>query len=165
MNSPDQSQNQWRRVLKSRSHNFQTKAKRVLPSIVVAASFLFVSACSDSIVSNCDLPEGPLPVSARFSDIESRVFATTCATSGCHASGSPQAGLDLSPGRAYDALVNVASRYYPAQRLVEPASSASSVLIGVLRQDIQPVMPPTGPIASAIIDSIAAWIDNGALRD
>jgi hypothetical protein len=135
------------------------------PAALFMLSALFISACADSIISECDPQDGPLPVSSRFSDIETRVFAVSCATAGCHAGSNPQAGLDLSVGRAYDAVVNVSSLYYPAQKRVAPGNSAESVLIALLRREKQPVMPPAGPVAAAIIDSIAVWIDRGAPRD
>jgi hypothetical protein len=128
-------------------------------------SVLLFSACADSIVSECDLPDGQLPVSSRFSDIETKVFAVSCATAGCHAGSNPQAGLNLSVGQAYDAVVNVSSLYYPAQKRVAPGNSSESVLIALMRREQQPVMPPAGSVAAAIIDSIAVWIDRGAPRD
>ncbi len=131
---------------------------------VVAAMVMF-PACADSIVSDCDVENGPLPVSARFSDIEQRVFAVSCATAGCHGGSNPQAGLDLTPGRAYDQLVNVNSLNYPTSKRVAPGASAQSVLLQVLRGSAQPSMPPSGPLATAVVDSIAAWIDRGAERN
>ncbi|MBN1447548.1 MAG: hypothetical protein JXA28_06425 [Bacteroidetes bacterium] len=138
---------------------------KIVPiSVFLLALLLGGTACSDSIVSECDIPQDTA-VPARFADIEQRVFAVSCALSGCHAGSNPQAGLDLSPGNAHDALVGVTSVNYPNQRRVEAGNSAQSVLTGVLRRQLQPVMPPAGPLESAVIDSIAAWIDRGALRN
>ncbi|MBR9977271.1 MAG: hypothetical protein KFH87_04210 [Bacteroidetes bacterium] len=126
--------------------------------------FITLSACSDSIVTECDiaLPEG---VAARFSEIEERVFATTCAIAGCHGGTNPASGLDLSPGQAYAQLVDVPSLNDPARMRVEPGSSAQSLLISLLRREAQPFMPPAGPLDAAVIDSIATWIDAGAERN
>ncbi|MDT8322528.1 MAG: hypothetical protein RRA94_00350 [Bacteroidota bacterium] len=131
--------------------------------LLFSAALLF-SACADSIVSECDLAV-PEAMPARFSAIESQVFATGCALAGCHAGSNPQAGLDLTPGNAYASLVGVASINYPAQQRVKPGSSGESVLIGVLRGSLVPSMPPAGALDAAVIDSIAAWIDGGALND
>lgn len=137
----------------------------ILVSAGVFAAAIFSSGCADSIVSDCDLPAGKLPVSSRFSDIEQNVFAVSCATAGCHAGSNPQAGMDLSPGKAYDALVNVQSLYFPSQKRIAPGSSSQSVVVSLLRRELQPAMPPAGPLAAGIIDSIAVWIDRGAPRD
>lgn len=127
-------------------------------------SALLLSACADSIVSECDVAV-PEAMPARFSAIETQVFATGCALSGCHAGGNPQAGLDLTPGKSYASLVGVSSVNYPAQQLVMPGGSGESVLIGVLRGSLAPSMPPAGALDAAVIDSIAAWIDGGAPND
>ncbi|MCZ7556916.1 MAG: hypothetical protein M5R41_11000 [Bacteroidia bacterium] len=144
---------------------FTKSFPRIVPAALLVLAVVFLSACADSIVSECDLPDGPLPVSARFSDIEAKVFAVSCATAGCHGGANPQAGMDLSAGRSYDALVNVNSLYFPAQKRVTPGNSAESVLISLLRREKQPAMPPAGALEAAIIDSIAVWIDRGAPRD
>lgn len=129
--------------------------------VLALSAFLALAGCSDSIVSECD-DTGNVPVRAQFGDIEQRVLGVSCATAGCHTGTSPASGLDLTPGRAYNQLVGVTSLNYPAQQRVEAGSSARSVLIGVLRRNLTPAMPPTGPIDGAVIDSIAAWIDAGA---
>jgi hypothetical protein len=138
---------------------------KIVPlSVFLLALLLGTAACSDSIVSECDVPlDTAIP--ARFADIEQRVFAVSCALPGCHAGSNPQAGLDLSPGNAYDALVDVTSVNYPNQKRVEAGNSGQSVLTGVLRRQLQPAMPPAASLESAVIDSIAAWIDRGALRN
>lgn len=128
-------------------------------SVLIAA--LLLAGCADSIVSDCD-DTASVPVRASFADIEQRVLAVSCATAGCHAGSSPASGLDLTAGRAYGQLVGVTSLNYPGQQRVEAGNSARSVLVGLLRRELSPAMPPTGPLDTAVIDSIAAWIDAGA---
>jgi len=132
--------------------------------ICVLALLLGVTGCADQIVSECDVIE-EATVTARFSEIEQHVFAQSCATAGCHAGSNPQAGLDLSPGKAYASLVGANSLNHPGEKLVEPGGSGQSVLIALLRRERQPVMPPAGSLDAAVIDSIAAWIDRGAPED
>jgi len=132
--------------------------------LLVLVALAGVTGCADEIVSECDVAE-ETAVRAQFSDIEQRVFAQSCATAGCHAGSNPQAGLDLSPGMAYASLVGAKSLNYPDEKLVEPGSSEQSVLIGLLRRDRQPAMPPAGSLDPAVIDSIAAWINRGAPED
>ena len=123
---------------------------------------MFLVACSDHIVSECDVPAAPLPVRASHADIEERVFLQSCALPGCHAGSSPQAGLDLTAGRSYAALVGIESQTDPQRLLVEPGAPEESVLILTLRRSSTPVMPPAGPLQTAVIDSIVVWIANGA---
>ena len=133
-------------------------------SVRIAFSFILLLAlqgCADSIVSDCGDPVAE-PMSARFADIEQKVFAVSCATAGCHGGSNPMAGLDLSQGKAYASLVGVSSVNYPGQQRVKAGSSGESVMIGMLRGTLLPSMPPSGAIDAAVIDSIAAWIDQGA---
>lgn len=129
----------------------------------LSAALLF-AGCADSIVSDDD-DQPIVPVRAKFSDIEQRVFAVSCATAGCHAGNEPASGLDLSAGRAYAQLVGVTSLNNPSLKRIDPGSSAKSAVIGQLRRTLSPAMPPNGPIAASVIDSIAAWIDAGALNN
>jgi len=49
---------------------------------------------------------------------------------------------------------------------VEPNNSANSLLIKILRGQVSPQMPFNGtPLSASVIDSIAKWIDNGALNN
>ena len=130
---------------------------RLLPLFAV---LLLFPGCADSIVSD----DGPLdqPVRARFRDIQQRVFNVSCATAGCHAGSEPASGLDLTADRAYANLVGVPSWNHPTMKRVDPGSRTNSTLIGQLRRELAPAMPPNGSIPSAVIDSIAAWIDAGA---
>ena len=136
----------------------------ILSPLSLLVSLAVVTGCADQIVSECDVA-GETAVRAQFTDIEQRVFAQSCATAGCHAGSNPQAGLDLTPGMAYASLVGVNSLNYPGEKLVEPGSSERSVIITLLRRERQPVMPPAAPLETAVIDSIAAWIDRGAPED
>lgn len=136
---------------------------RVRFLLTLSAALLF-AGCADSIVSDGD--DQPIdPVRANFTDIEQRVFAVSCATAGCHAGNEPASGLDLSAGRAYAQLVGVSSLNNPSMKRIDPGSSATSAVIGQLRRTLSPAMPPSGPIAASVIDSIAAWIDAGALNN
>jgi hypothetical protein len=49
---------------------------------------------------------------------------------------------------------------------VIPDSSSKSLLIKILKGEVSPRMPLDGGFLSdAVIDSIAKWIDNGALNN
>lgn len=130
---------------------------------LILFSFVLFSSCSDD--DSPTEPENPPPSGSAytFSFIQSNVFNTTCATSGCHSGSSPQAGLNLSSGSAYANLVGVQSVLHPDFKRVEAGSSENSVIIKLLRGTLQPKMPQGGgSLSNTVIDSIAAWIDRGA---
>ena len=88
---------------------------------------------------------------------------------GCHASGSPSAGLDLRPDAAYDSLVGVPSS--SSLPYVTPGSAEDSYLVHkMLGTQLEVVgggggrMPPgAGVIPEGEIDAVIAWIDDGAM--
>ena len=131
---------------------------------VLVFPILFFSSCADNIVSECDEENPPAQLRSKLSSIQQVVFSDNCAKSGCHAGVNPQEGLNLSSVQlSYDNLVNVQSNQNPQFKRVLPDSSAKSWLIKKLNGDGTSLMPADGTMLSqAIIDSIAAWIDNGA---
>ena len=131
--------------------------------IFVLAVFL-ISACEDNIQGPSD-DNGPADgnkMRATFTSIQNELFTPTCAKSGCHAgSQSP----DLSAGKAYGNLYNVTSSENQSLLRVKPFDSNNSLLVRKLRGQGTSVMPPTGQLSAAVIDSVVAWIDRGALNN
>ena len=102
---------------------------------------------------------------AKFSDIKAKVFVN-CVGAQCHAASGNQAGLTLESTVAYNNLVNVQSTLFPQFKRVEPGNSANSLIIKILKGEVSPRMPFNGnALPSATIDSIAKWIDLGALNN
>ena len=125
----------------------------------------FVFSCEDQIVSECDVVENNPGINTTFSSIQTDVFSIDCATSGCHETNSIDP--DLSAGQAYNNIVNVMS-FNPPFKYIVPFKSDSSYIINKLRGvNIQGERMPLNrqPLSSAVIDSIAAWIDRGALNN
>ena len=123
-------------------------------------------ACSNYGTNNDD--NDTLPVESKFSSIQSNIFNKSCAISGCHDSGSQQAGLDLSSGKAYGNLVNVPSSQKPNILRVKPGDPANSYLVmklegasGISGRK----MPLGGSLSTEQIDAIKQWISNGAKND
>jgi len=116
-----------------------------------------------------DNPTEPPPsttVTSKLSDIQSKVFTQSCALSGCHGSTNNQANLLLTDGNSFSNLVNVQSLLFPQFERVVPDSSSKSLLIKILKGEVSPRMPLNrDPLSAAVIDSIAKWIDNGALNN
>lgn len=136
------------------------------------ALLIIISAgCADKITSLDDLNKNNTPQSgnparlARLSEIQKQIFNSKCAIGGCHDNASKAEGLDLSSGRSYNNLVLVQSRLYPSFKLVMPGDPSKSLLTRLLTGETQPQMPVGGNLAPAEIDSIKAWISNGAKND
>lgn len=140
--------------------------KRISRILVLVYILLMISGCEENIVSECE-ESNPLPGEAKlntFSGIQAKLFNTTCASSGCHGENGTQANLMLVEGVAYSNLVDQQSFLYPQFLRVEPGDSDNSLLIKMLRGETG-IMPPTGRLDDAIIDSVAMWIDEGALNN
>ena len=138
--------------------------KKSLYAFPVFFSLVFIS-CADKITSECSDSDTSTDgfLTARYSDIQAKVFTPTCAVTGCHAGSQPQEGLDLSASKAYQNLVNAKSRQKPELFRIKPGDAANSYIIHKISANDFAVMPPTGRLAAAIIDSVRAWIDQGAL--
>lgn len=137
--------------------------------IFVLAIFLSISvtfyACNDSIVTECkDSTPIDNRMKATFSEIQSKLFTPTCATSGCHDVNNTVP--NLTAGSAYDAIVNKEAEGL-GLKYIEPGNSENSYLMKRLNGDADygDVMPASGKLPQAMIDSVAKWIDNGALNN
>lgn len=141
------------------------KIIKIFTLLLISAISITFYACNDSIVTECTdntPPDGKMK--ATFSDIQSKLFTPTCATSGCHAAYSTNPNLTNSI--SYNSIVNIDAEG-TGFKYIKPFDSENSYLIKKLRgtAEFGEVMPPTGKLPSAIIDSVAKWIDNGALNN
>lgn len=140
------------------------KTKKIYSYLfIILIPIIFISCSEDSTTSpNNSGSEAPL---AKFSDIKAKVF-TNCQGAQCHSSAGNKAGLTLETNAAYNNLVNVQSSLFPQFKRVEQGNSANSLLIKILKGDVSPRMPFNGnALPAATIDSIAKWIDQGALNN
>ena len=109
---------------------------------------------------NGDTGNGPDLTSATFTAVQQEVLTPTCAISGCHnGSESP----NLSAGVAFNNIVDVQS----SQGLdyIEPGNPDNSYLVKKLEgTGIAGLRMPRGATAlsAAAIDSIRAWVTDGA---
>ena len=99
--------------------------------------------------------------------IQQSYFNTTCAN--CHgASNRAAAGLYLTEGRSYNAMVGVASTKVEGRKLVEPNDANNSVLHMVLnQQSVEGISMAHRDLVSeknelTILPLIDSWINNGA---
>ena len=102
-----------------------------------------------------------------FNAIQQNYFNTTCAN--CHgASNRAAAGLYLTEGKSYNALVDADSRKVEGKKLVEPNNAANSVLHMVLnQQSVDGISMDHYDLVSeknklTILPLIDSWINNGA---
>jgi len=131
--------------------------------LVLFASVLWSCSSDNPTEPNPGNNANTTPVS-KLSDIQTKVFNQSCALSGCHGATNNQANLLLTSGNSFSNLVNVQSILFPSFKRVEPNNSANSLLVKILKGEVSPRMPLNRtPLSAAVIDSIAKWIDNGAL--
>ncbi len=129
----------------------------------ICLTTVFLISCENLIEGPEDLnnPSGNT-VKTTLTSIQNELFTKSCPLSGCH--GGTQKP-NLTAGQSYGNLVNVASIGNASLMRVKPFESDNSYLIRKLRGQGTSVMPPSGQLKAAIIDSVVAWIDKGALNN
>jgi len=95
------------------------------------------------------------------------VLESRCATSGCHAGATPAAALDLSSGRAYDAIFRKPSTQDADHLLVEPFDPDASHLFGKIAGTEMGARMPLGgaPLSDEEIGAFRQWILEGAAEN
>lgn len=135
--------------------------KLVRISMMLLALSLFVSCSEDQTTAP---PTNNVPL-AKFSDIKAKVFVN-CTGAQCHSSSGNQGNLVLESSVAFNNLVGVQSVLFPQYKRVDAGNSNNSLIIKILKGEVSPQMPLNGtPLPAATIDSIAKWIDQGALNN
>jgi hypothetical protein len=141
------------------------KKTKLLFTILVILLITNWGCSSDSPTEPAANPGTQAPLS-KLSDIQAKVFTQSCALSGCHGTTNNQANLLLTDGNSFANLVNMQSFLFPQFKRVVPDSSSKSLLIKILKGEVSPQMPLNrDPLDPAVIDSIAKWIDQGALNN
>lgn len=136
--------------------------KNIRYFMILLALSLFISCSEDQSTAPPTTTSVPL---AKFSDIKAKVFVN-CTGAQCHSSSGNQGNLILESSVAYNNLVGVQSILFPQYKRVEAGNSANSLIIKILKGEVSPRMPLNGtPLPAATIDSIAKWIDQGALNN
>jgi len=133
--------------------------------LIIIALTALISCSEENTTQPVQNPPSNIPMS-KLSDIQLKVFTQSCALSGCHGSTNNQANLLLTEGNSFNNLVNVQGLLFPQFKRVVPDSSTNSLLIKILKGEVSPKMPLNRtPLSDAVIDSIAAWIDKGAINN
>ncbi len=118
-----------------------------------------------------DSPGDSSSAASKLSEIQTQIFAPTCATAGCHVIGIAPHGLILAEGFAYDLLVNAASDENTQMWRVVPGDPENSYLmVKILGDENDPRfigkrMPRDGPpyLSDVENEMIRSWISAGAL--
>lgn len=94
------------------------------------------------------------------------ILTASCANAGCHSGPNPAQGLPLGAGKSYAKLVNVVtSECSDGRKRVLPGQPSQSYLIEKLmgvNMCFGTVMPKSGALSSAQIQTISNWICAGA---
>ena len=140
-----------------------------LRASAIAALAAALAACAGG-----DAPSGTVTVDGSFARLQNEVLVPSCATSGCHVSGSGQ--VVLSGPAAYDGLVNALPTHTAARlaglKRVAPGRPDSSLLYHRLLApthrlpiDLGPVMPEgRAPLTAGQVEFLVQWIAAGAPR-
>lgn len=96
------------------------------------------------------------------------IFEKRCSLGGCHSLATRQAGLALTAGAAYDALVNAPATLRPPLVRVKPGQPAESWLVAMIgpddaaRHGVSRMPLATQPLTANQIATIIRWIEQGA---
>jgi len=130
---------------------------KTMPALVAKFAPLCENAPADSFVA-----------------IQAAIFnGKGCSAGGCHSSGNPAGGMNLSSGRSYDSIVGVTASSGGGLKRILPGDAAGSYLYRKVSAKTNPgsftisgsPMPRVGTALSADqLAALAAWIDAGAPR-
>jgi len=113
-------------------------------------------------------PAGPITDSntVTLATVQSSIFSSTCAVSGCHLDPGAPFGMDLSQGNALPNTRNVASSEVPTFDRIEPGRADESYLYLKVTADPRisgDPMPAQGsPLSASQLDLLRRWIEQGA---
>lgn len=136
--------------------------------LIFAAFGLAAAGCSGNSGGTSSNPMTPSDTSAiSFAGDVQPIFTANCTNSSCHGGATPQQGQNLSAGQAYSNIVSVPSKEVPSLFRVKPFNADSSYLYikvsggsGIAPGTVK--MPKGGSLSLAQIETIKAWIDQGA---
>jgi hypothetical protein len=138
--------------------NKSTSFESVLKCKLILMIMLLSSCVHDPLTDESSQNDPP-PIDGCVSDgnvcFESSVlpiFISSCAISGCHDAKTREEGYVLD---SYNGIM---------KKGIRPGNASESKLYKVLFENGDDLMPPDGPLSQAQKDSIALWINQGALN-
>lgn len=144
--------------------NYITKILNISIFIFVVSLSISLNSCGDIVTDCTPSVSDNNRMKANFTEIQSEVFNKSCATAGCHVEG--MTSPNLTSGISYQEIVGVEVPGLGLQ-YIKPFDSQNSYLIQKMRgtAEFGSVMPTTGKLPDYVIDSVAKWVDNGALNN
>jgi hypothetical protein len=128
--------------------------------MLVGLACVLVCGCGGS--DGGSVLTGPITVAT----VQAQVFTPHCALSGCHTGPDPRRGLDLSPGEAWDHLIDVPADEINQFMRVDPGNAADSYLYMKITGDPRILGDPMpfeqASLSEAKIGLIERWIEQGA---
>lgn len=144
------------------TNRISVKSHYLIAVCICLCSFVLASCGGDSNSTGPDPNPDPDPDrNVSFSQDISPIFQASCAESGCHDSGTQESGVNLS---SYDDAMNSVGTQYE-ENVINPGNPDESPLVDKIEPDPQEGqrMPyQRDPLSQAKIDSIRAWIEDGA---
>jgi hypothetical protein len=133
--------------------------RRLVRTVPILGIALVFAACGGS-----DVPTGPDPQGASFSQDVNPILVGGCSAGSCHGGGVGGLTLTASAATNYANLVGVQASSAPAFQLVNPNNATDSYVVMKLegRQLSGSQMPLGGALSAAQITTIRSWIDDGA---
>ena len=150
----------------SHHRNFLFANTRYFVPILIGSLLLFLASCSSSSTGTEDPadpdppPEEPNRLVSFSEDIQP-IFNGNCTSSGCHDSGTQESGVDLT---SYDAALSSTGTQYGTE-IIDPGNPDNSPIVDKIEADPEfgSRMPENrSALAQSEIDSIRAWIEDGA---
>jgi mono/diheme cytochrome c family protein len=133
---------------------------RPLALILLLAALLAAAAlgCTTKVKMPSQPADGGTP---QTPDSVQAIFDANCTR--CHGGASPRAGMDLSAGHSYAALVNVLSFACDPLDRVKPFEPDNSCIVKRIEGTVAPQMPLNAtPLTATAIATIRNWIAHGA---
>lgn len=132
---------------------------RLRERVFTIADTVCASAAPDTLVFDVGTASASM-----YQAVQSRVFSTTCAH--CHGGADRvAAGLNLTEGVSYSAIVGVQSRKADTLSIVEPGNANRSLLYLMLSTPLSETWHydhSREVISPDVLSLIGKWIDNGA---
>jgi hypothetical protein len=138
--------------------------KAVMRSVWLLSGVGVFWACQHAMPLMQQAP--PANLQATLSSIQANIFTPKCVNAGCHP-GTGGGPMSLRAGDSFGTLVGVNSISYGRPR-VAPGNANNSVLYLKVtgNNTVGGRMPALGaPLSQTETDSIAAWINRGALNN
>jgi hypothetical protein len=114
-----------------------------------------VAACGDGVPDCVELPAECTPqYEPTFDGVWANTLATSCALSGCHATGAGSLTMGTSPETAYAALLGGG--------YVKPGDPECSEMVVRIETPGDEGMPPSAMLDDTERCAVAAWVREGA---